>query len=147
MARLTFLWHLHQPLYRTADGRVHAPWVLLHAAGEYLTLVRVLEKTGWAGQVLNLVPVFLEQLVAYRDGTARDPLLEALRTPARELAPDGKQELLRWAFMLHPLQLQRWPRLAEAGVKELLDIADQEMANVDPRRYGVLAAAPPMLRA
>ena len=50
--------------------------------------------------MLNLVPVFLEQLVAYRDGTARDPLLEALRTPARELAPDGQKELLRWAGLL-----------------------------------------------
>jgi len=30
--------------------------------------------------------------------------------------------------------------------KELLDIADEEMADVDQRRYGVLAAASPMLR-
>jgi alpha-amylase/alpha-mannosidase (GH57 family) len=89
MAKLTVLWHLHQPMYRTADNRVHAPWVLLHAAGEYLTLTRVLERTGWQGQVLNLVPVFIEQLAAYRDGVARDPLLEALRAPARELAPAG----------------------------------------------------------
>ena len=114
-------------MYRTADGRVHAPWVLLHAAGEYLTLVRVIEKTGWQGQVLNLVPVFLEQLAAYRDGRASDPLLEALRTPALELTPEGQKELLRWAFLLHPQQLQRWPRLQEladrtagAGADELI---------------------------
>jgi hypothetical protein len=31
--------------------------------------------------------------------------------------------------------------------KELLHIADDEMAEVDQRRYGVLAAASPMLRA
>lgn len=31
--------------------------------------------------------------------------------------------------------------------KELLDIADEEMAEVDQARYGVLAAASPMLRA
>jgi alpha-amylase/alpha-mannosidase (GH57 family) len=113
MARITFLWHLHQPQYRTADGHVHAPWVLLHAAGEYLTLARVLERTGWEGQVLNLVPIFLDQLAAYRDGTARDPLLEALRTPARDLTPAGQKELLSWAFLMHPRQIQRWPRLQE----------------------------------
>jgi alpha-amylase/alpha-mannosidase (GH57 family) len=113
MAKLTVLWHLHQPMYRTADNRVHAPWTLLHAAGEYLTLTRVIERTGWQGQVLNLVPVFVEQLAAYRDGIARDPLLEALRTPARELEPEGQRELLRWAFLMHPHQLRRWPRLAE----------------------------------
>lgn len=113
MARLTFLWHLHQPQYRTADGRVHAPWVLLHAGGEYLSLCHALERTGATGHVLNLTPVFVEQLRAYRDGTARDPLLAALRTPASELGPEAQQEILRWAFLLHPNQLRRWPRLRE----------------------------------
>jgi alpha-amylase/alpha-mannosidase (GH57 family) len=113
MAKLTFLWHLHQPLYRTADGRVHAPWVLLHAAGEYLTLIHALESMGWAGHVLNLTPVFLEQLAAYRDGSAHDPLLEALRTPAPDLEPDAVEVLLRWSFILGPRQLDRVPRLRE----------------------------------
>ncbi len=113
MPRLTFLWHLHQPQYRTADGVVHAPWVLLHAAGEYLTLANAIERSGLAGQVLNLTPVFLDQLAAYRDGTARDPLLEALSLPARELTPGATRELLRWGFLLHPNQLKRFPRLAE----------------------------------
>jgi alpha-amylase/alpha-mannosidase (GH57 family) len=117
MAKLTFVWHLHQPQYRTADGLVHAPWVLLHAGGEYLTLVHALSATGLAGQVLNLTPVFLDQLAAYRDGTAHDPLLEALRTPARSLTSDGQRELLRWAFLLHPSQLRRWPRLSELAVR------------------------------
>jgi alpha-amylase/alpha-mannosidase (GH57 family) len=117
MAKLSFLWHLHQPQYRTADNRVHAPWVLLHAGGEYLTLVRALAATGLRGQVLNLTPVFLEQLAAYRDATARDPLLEALSTPARLLPREGQRELLRWAFLLHPNQLRRWPRLAELAAR------------------------------
>ena len=117
MAKLTFLWHLHQPQYRTSDGRVHAPWVLLHAAGEYLTLVRSLVATGLRGQVLNLTPVFLDQLAAYRDGVARDPLLDALGTPARDLRPEAVRELLRWAFLLHSNQIRRWPRLAELATR------------------------------
>ncbi len=117
MARLTFLWHLHQPQYRTADGHVHAPWVLLHAAGEYLTLLRGIAASGWSGQVLNLVPVFLEQLAAYRDGTCHDPLLEALRTPALDLNPAAQKELLSWAFLMNPRQLQRWPRLQELSAR------------------------------
>jgi alpha-amylase/alpha-mannosidase (GH57 family) len=132
MAKLTFLWHLHQPLYRTADGRVHAPWVLLHAAGEYLTLVRAIELCGWRGQVLNLVPVFLDQLAAYRDGTAHDPLLEALRTPARDLAPAAQRELLSWAFLMNPRQLQRWPRLQELSALTAGASADEL-----PRRFTV----------
>jgi alpha-amylase/alpha-mannosidase (GH57 family) len=132
MARLTFLWHLHQPLYRTADGRVHAPWVLLHAAGEYLTLVRAIEQTGWAGQVLNLVPVFLDQLAAYRDGIAHDPLLEALRTPARELSLAEQKELLSWAFLMNPRQIQRWPRLQELAARTAGSSPDEL-----PRRFTV----------
>lgn len=132
MPGLTFLWHLHQPQYRTADGRVHAPWVLLHAGGEYLTLVRALEESGATGHVLNLTPVFVEQLIAYRDGTARDPLLQALTTPAAELDPAGQQELLRWAFLLHPHQLRRWPRL-----RELADLAAEAAPDELRRRFTI----------
>ena len=113
MAKLSFLWHLHQPQYRSTDGHVHAPWVLLHSAGEYLTLVQALRRTGGAGHVINLTPVFLEQLTAYRDGVAHDPLLEALATPARELTPAQRAEILRWAVLVSPPQQRRWPRLVE----------------------------------
>ncbi|MGE5235940.1 MAG: hypothetical protein ACM3O7_06310 [Acidobacteriota bacterium] len=117
MARLTFLWHLHQPLYRTSDGVVHAPWVLLHAAGEYFTLVHALRESGWAGHVLNLTPVLLDQLVAYRDGTARDPVLTALRTPARELSREDRQLLAGWVQHLHPQQRGRYERLEELAAR------------------------------
>jgi alpha-amylase/alpha-mannosidase (GH57 family) len=152
MARVSFLWHLHQPQYRTADGTVRAPWVLLHAAGEYLTLALSLRDKGLRGQVLNLTPVFLEQLAAYRDGVATDPLLEALRTPARELAPDQQHELLRWAFLLHPNRLHHWPRLEElaershgASSEDLLRRYTSQDLN-DLQVLLVLAYAAPNLR-
>ena len=44
MATLSFLWHLHQPGYRTADGVSHAPWAALHAGGAYTTLARAIER-------------------------------------------------------------------------------------------------------
>lgn len=132
MTKLTFLWHLHQPRYRTADGRVHAPWVLLHAAGEYLTLAYALKATGLPGQVLNLTPVFLEQLLAYRDGRADDPLLAALATPASELSPEGAKELVRWAFMLHPRQLGRLPRLRALAGQLAGSQGDEVLARLSP---------------
>lgn len=152
MAKLTFLWHLHQPRYRTADGRVHAPWVLLHAAGEYLTLAYALKQTGVGGQVLNLTPVFLEQLLAYQQGRAQDPLLTALATPTSELSPQSIKELVRWAFMLHPRQLSRLPRLrALAG--QLAGAKDDEIPSrlalpdlTDLQVLTVLAYAAPNAR-
>lgn len=152
MAKVSFLWHLHQPRYRTADGVAHAPWVLLHAAGEYLTLAHALHHTGVAGQVLNLTPVFLEQLLAYAENRVRDPLLEALSSPASELTAQGVRELVRWAFMLHPRQLARLPRLS-ALQEKLRGCREEEVASrlsgaevTDLQVLAILAHAAPNAR-
>jgi alpha-amylase/alpha-mannosidase (GH57 family) len=113
MATISFLWHLHQPAYRTADGLSHAPWVALHAGGTYMTLARAIEAAGGRGQVLNIVPTLLEQLFAYRDGTVADPVIEAIVTPASELTTAQREVLLSWGGHVNPRQLERYPRLAE----------------------------------
>ncbi len=73
MAKLSFLWHLHQPSYRTADGVSHAPWAMMHAGGAYRTLAAAIAETGGRGQVVNIVPTLLEQLLAYREHTVERP--------------------------------------------------------------------------
>ncbi len=113
MATITFLWHLHQPAYRTADGVAHAPWVALHAGGSYTTLARALADGGARGHVVNIVPTLLEQLLAYRDGRAADPVLHALTSPAAELTEDARQTLVEWGFQVGAEQLARLPRLRE----------------------------------
>ncbi|MCX7895385.1 MAG: hypothetical protein N2447_05470 [Thermoanaerobaculum sp.] len=152
MAKGTFLWHLHQPRYRTADGKVHAPWVLLHAAGEYLTLAYALRETAVGGQVINLTPVFLEQLLAYAEGRAEDPMLAALATPAGEITPAALEELLRWAFLLHPRQWARVPRLRSLA-EQVKDAGSEELPSrlgkqhiTDLQVLAVLAYAAPNAR-
>lgn len=113
MATVSFLWHLHQPSYRTADGVSHAPWTALHAGGAYTTLASAILETGGAGQVLNIVPTLLEQLIAYRDGTVRDPVLEALTTPAADLGVAQRRLVASWIHHVAARQLARYPRLAE----------------------------------
>ena len=88
MATVTFLWHLHQPAYCTADGMAHAPWVALHAGGSYTTLARAIIDTNGRGQVINIVPTLIEQLDAYARGEVYDPVIEALVRPASELGSD-----------------------------------------------------------
>ncbi|MEX1309200.1 MAG: hypothetical protein AB1Z65_02150, partial [Candidatus Sulfomarinibacteraceae bacterium] len=112
MATLSFLWHLHQPSYRTADGVSHAPWTLVHAGGAYRTLAAAISETGGRGQVINIVPTLLEQLLAYRDGTVRDPVIDALVAPAGELDDSERETLVSWAFHVTPRQLKRYRRLA-----------------------------------
>jgi len=113
MATVSFLWHLHQPAYRTADGLSHAPWVALHAGGTYKTLAGAIEAAGARGQVLNIVPTLLEQLLAYRDGTVEDPVIDAIVTPASELSTAQREALVSWGVHVNPRQLERYPRLAE----------------------------------
>jgi len=113
MAKLSFLWHLHQPSYRTADGVSHAPWAALHAGGAYRTLASAIIEAGGPGQVINIVPTLLEQLMAYRDGTVEDPVIDALTTPAGDLTGDQRELLVSWGFHVTSRQLKRYPRLAE----------------------------------
>ena len=102
MATVSFLWHLHQPAYRTADGVAHAPWVLLHAGGAYATLAHAIEHGGGCGQVLNIVPTLLEQLVAYRDREVHDPVVEAMTTPASDLSAEQVRIVVEWSRPLVP---------------------------------------------
>jgi alpha-amylase/alpha-mannosidase (GH57 family) len=113
MATVSFLWHLHQPAYRTADGTSHAPWVAVHAGGAYTTLARAIEATSASGQVVNIVPTLLEQLLAYRDGTVVDPVLDAVLTPAIDLSEAQRDTLVSWAFHVDARQLARYPKLAD----------------------------------
>ena len=113
MAKLSFLWHLHQPSYRTADGLSHAPWAMIHAGGAYRTLASAIAEVDGRGQVVNIVPTLLEQLIAYRDHAVNDPVVEALITPAADLSDEQRELLISWGFHVTSRQLKRYPRLAE----------------------------------
>jgi alpha-amylase/alpha-mannosidase (GH57 family) len=113
MATVSFLWHLHQPGYRTADQVSHAPWAALHAGGAYTTLARAIEHTEGRGQVLNIVPTLLEQLLAYAAGEVEDPVLDAVLTPVADLSSRQRETLVDWGRHVNPRQLARYPRLNE----------------------------------
>ena len=117
MPTLSFLWHLHQPGYRTADGTAHAPWVALHAGGAYRTLVDAIIETRAPGQVVNLVPSLVEQLEAYAAGTVTDPVRDVLLRPVADLDRDARCRLADWAFHVAPRQLERLPRLEELAMR------------------------------
>lgn len=115
MPTVSFLWHLHQPAYRTADGVSHAPWALLHAGGAYTTLAHAIDQAGGRGQVINIVPTLLEQLIAYRDGSVSDPVAEAFATPAGDLTAAQVKIVIDWSKHVSPRQLSRSPRLGEVS--------------------------------
>jgi len=129
MATVTFLWHLHQPSYRTADGRAHAPWVAVHAGGAYVTLARALQDSGASGHVLNLVPTLVEQMEAYAGGGVDDPVLDLLCRPAGELDHSQRAALLEWAFHVTPRQMARFGRLAELDSRRRAVVSSDAIGN------------------
>ncbi len=129
MATISFLWHLHQPAYRTADRVSHAPWAALHAGGAYTTLARAIDVTGATGQVVNIVPTLLEQLLAYAEGTVHDPVLDAVTTPSSDLSTEQRRTLVSWGFHVNPRQLARYPRLAELAHRRSQTQSSGNLAN------------------
>jgi UDPglucose--hexose-1-phosphate uridylyltransferase len=130
MATVSFLWHLHQPAYRTADGRSHAPWAAIHAGGAYTTLARAIETTAATGQIVNIVPTLLEQLLAYSNGNVSDPVLDAVLTPATDLDDDQRETLVNWGFHVDQRQMARYPRLAELARRRPDSVSEQRLNRI-----------------
>jgi UDPglucose--hexose-1-phosphate uridylyltransferase len=130
MATVSFLWHLHQPAYRTADGRSHAPWAAVHAGGAYTTLARAIETTAATGQIVNIVPTLLDQLLAYGNGSVNDPVLESILTPATDLDDDQRETLVDWGFHVDPRQMARYPRLAELARRRPDSVSEQRLNRI-----------------
>ena len=54
---LVFLWHHHQPDYRSPrTGVAQLPWVRLHATKDYLDMARHLERHPGVRAAFNFVP-------------------------------------------------------------------------------------------
>ncbi len=107
---LVFLWHHHQPDYRSPrTGQALLPWVRLHATKDYLDMALHLERHPRIKATFNFVPSLLDQLDEAAAGTpdALFPLLE--RAPAT-LTPEERDEVLLRCASAPPWTLDRWPR-------------------------------------
>ena len=100
---IAFLWHMHQPYYRNVlSGASSMPWVRLHAAKDYVDMVRILESFPRIHQTFNLVPSLIDQLEEYLPPQNRsDQLLDLSTKPADTLTPEEQALLLQQGFMTH----------------------------------------------
>ncbi|MEB3292668.1 MAG: glycoside hydrolase [Synechococcales bacterium] len=100
---VAFIWHQHQPLYksRAAEGEYRLPWVRLHGTKDYLDLVLLLERYPKLHQTVNLVPSLMLQIEDYVNGTALDPYLKATLTPIEQLTPDTREFIVEHFFDAH----------------------------------------------
>lgn len=95
---VAFVWHQHQPLYKSVSGEYRLPWVRLHGTKDYLDLVLILEKYPKLRQTVNLVPSLILQLEDYVAGKAFDPYLSLALTPEEQLNTQHKKYIIEHFF-------------------------------------------------
>ncbi|MBE9006113.1 glycoside hydrolase [Fortiea sp. LEGE XX443] len=119
---VAFIWHQHQPLYKSPDSGVSVsstqqyklPWVRLHGTKDYLDLILILEQYPKLHQTVNLVPSLILQLEDYIAGTAFDPYLTASLTPAEKLTQYQQEFIVQHFFDAnHHTLIDPHPRYAE----------------------------------
>ncbi len=102
---VAFIWHHHQPYYRQPGRDVYVlPWVRVHAAKDYLHMAELLRMFPHMRATFNLVPALVEQLQAYAQGTAEDPM--TLLGYKDRWSEEEKRLILNLGFSIH------WQRLA-----------------------------------
>ncbi len=113
--RLVLLWHMHQPFYKDmVTGEYRLPWVRLHALKDYYGMVKLLDEFPQAHQNFNLVPSLVAQIQDYVSGRARDPFLDLVAKPAKELSATERSFALRYLFQANPVNMiGRYPRYRE----------------------------------
>ncbi|PNW57973.1 UNVERIFIED_CONTAM: glycoside hydrolase [Euhalothece sp. KZN 001] len=95
---VAFVWHQHQPLYYSASGQYHLPWVRLHGTKDYLDLMLLLQRYPQLHQTVNLVPTLIRQLEDYSKGNALDPYLNLTLTPENRLDRAKRQYIIDHFF-------------------------------------------------
>ncbi|HEY6867541.1 MAG TPA: glycoside hydrolase family 57 protein, partial [Candidatus Eisenbacteria bacterium] len=104
-----FLWHHHQPDYRSPrEGRALLPWVRLHATKDYLDMARRLERHPRLRATFNFVPALLDQLEGAAGG-APDRLFDLLARPVESLSADERAEVVARCSIAPRHALERWP--------------------------------------
>ena len=113
--RVIVLWHQHQPFYKDlVTGEYRLPWVRLHALKDYYGMVKLLDEFPNVHQTFNLVPSLITQIQDFVAGTAEEPFLRVVATPAKDLTLDERRFALQYLFQANPVNMiGRYPRYRE----------------------------------
>ena len=113
--RVIVLWHQHQPFYKDlVTGEYRLPWVRLHALKDYYGMVKLLDEFPNVHQTFNLVPSLITQIQDFVAGTAQEPFLQVVATPAKDLTLEERRFALQYLFQANPVNMiGRYPRYRE----------------------------------
>ncbi|HVP15287.1 MAG TPA: glycoside hydrolase family 57 protein [Terriglobales bacterium] len=107
---LLFLWHHHQPDYRSPrENRALLPWVRLHATKDYLDMALHLERHPQVHATFNFVPSLLDQLEEAAAG-GRESLFDLFAKPVEALSETERATVLARCVAAPRHAMERWPR-------------------------------------
>jgi alpha-amylase/alpha-mannosidase (GH57 family) len=132
LARVVFLWHLHQPEYRDpVSGQPVLPWVRLHSTRAYNDMAAALEPHERVRVVANWAPSLLLQLEAYATGQSVDKDEELGRKSIDSLSQAERAHVVKESFSVDwELWVKPVPRYAELLQKRGADLRKVDLARV-----------------
>ena len=133
---IAFVWHMHQPYYRDlATGQSAMPWVRLHAAKDYVDMVKRLEEFPTIHQTFNIVPSLVDQLEEYLPPRNQsDAFLEVSRKPAAALSEQDQRFVLQWFFLANvDRMIKPYPRYHDLLAKRGVHFNDEDWPIIQKR--------------
>jgi alpha-amylase/alpha-mannosidase (GH57 family) len=127
--KLSFLWHMHQPDYRDAEGVMKMPWVFLHAIKDYYDMPWMLAKFPNLRATFNITPSLIEQLKLYSAPLQSDYFLQLWSKHPSELSFAQRE----WVIKIckspnHDTMVQPMPRFSE--LYSLVSYSDEQLVDL-----------------
>ncbi len=122
-----FLWHMHQPIYRSPDSKEYImPWVRLHALKDYYDMLYEVLKYPDVKVTFNMVPSLVEQIKDYAYNGVEDVFLNVSKKKASELTEDEKIFILKNFFSLNKENMiEPYPRYKWLYEKRGIDVTTE----------------------
>lgn len=106
---LVFLWHHHQPDYRSPrEGRSLLPWVRLHVSKDYLDMAVHLRRHPKVHASFNFVPSLLDQIDDVAAG-GHDVLFDLLARDPASLEAAERRDVLERCALAPRYAKEAWP--------------------------------------
>lgn len=109
---LAFVWHIHQPNYRTPNDNVMLmPWTRLNAVQTYSGMLNFMDKFPSLKLNFDISPTLLDAIEGYANGEISDIHSNLTLTPVEELSSDDMEFILNYFFNLdYNKYIAKYPR-------------------------------------
>jgi len=130
MLNVAFLWHMHQPDYRDADGVMGMPWVFLHAIKDYYDMPWMLSRHKGLKATFNLTPSLIEQLLLYSDPLKADRFLQLWHQHPSRLGSTERDWIVKICTSCnYDTMVRPFARMAQLYARERFD--DGELIDLE----------------